>query len=509
MPLPKEPFLRNYRLVISTLSPIHIGCGEDYEPTHYVVKENSLYPLLDLAATGAFANHEGRQKLERAVAGKDSLVNLQKLYGQETDLPFTADRYVPMTNAAAARHKNWITGKGQCVIERTIYDPISQNPILPGTSIKGAIRTAILNHLIKTKNVHEFKNAKELEKKILGGSFDTDPLRLLKIGDAHLADARTCEPTRIMTRHGRHWKDGSTITVKDPSQNLVECISPFMVRSFVARMTVQHGWPYDIADICNGFYGGIVFKKQIDMLEAMKTPEWTDLAQEIRHSMAAKSGFLLRVGKHDGAEFLTIEKYRKIKTKHGDKLPISTTVCGMESGGYAPFAWLFVEVVQEGEEPAANPLISTLHKLGSDISAKSKIRQQQFAEQKSESVKRHQATEVKRQTEAEQRRVEDEKRKIEEEKRLAEKKKLEDELASMTPNRRQIEELQKTIRDTPLPQPISGQLWQDVGKLVKEAATWLPEDKAELARVCRDELPAKLKSVDKKRLQALQDTLLT
>lgn len=30
-------FLKTYHLAITPLSPIHIGCGEDFEPTNYVI----------------------------------------------------------------------------------------------------------------------------------------------------------------------------------------------------------------------------------------------------------------------------------------------------------------------------------------------------------------------------------------------------------------------------------------------------------------------------------------
>lgn len=36
-------FMKRYELVISTLSPVHIGCGEDYEPTNYVMDGGCLY----------------------------------------------------------------------------------------------------------------------------------------------------------------------------------------------------------------------------------------------------------------------------------------------------------------------------------------------------------------------------------------------------------------------------------------------------------------------------------
>ena len=36
-------FLESCRLLISTLSPVHIGCGEDYDPTNYVIENHTLY----------------------------------------------------------------------------------------------------------------------------------------------------------------------------------------------------------------------------------------------------------------------------------------------------------------------------------------------------------------------------------------------------------------------------------------------------------------------------------
>ena len=34
-----SPFLTTHRLHLTPLSPLHIGCGEVYEPTSFVVKE--------------------------------------------------------------------------------------------------------------------------------------------------------------------------------------------------------------------------------------------------------------------------------------------------------------------------------------------------------------------------------------------------------------------------------------------------------------------------------------
>ena len=36
-------FLSNATLALTPLSPIHIGCGEDFEPTNYVIEDGILY----------------------------------------------------------------------------------------------------------------------------------------------------------------------------------------------------------------------------------------------------------------------------------------------------------------------------------------------------------------------------------------------------------------------------------------------------------------------------------
>ncbi len=33
-------FLKTYRLALTPLSPIHIGCGEDFEPTNYLIDDD-------------------------------------------------------------------------------------------------------------------------------------------------------------------------------------------------------------------------------------------------------------------------------------------------------------------------------------------------------------------------------------------------------------------------------------------------------------------------------------
>jgi len=502
-------FLKHYRLVISTLSPIHIGCGEDYEPTNYVVHDHCLYPLYDHALTHAFADRVKREDLERAVSGQPDLRRLQQLYSQQPDLPFLADRFVPMTEKASTHHKNWVTSSGQnCVIERTIYNSATGYPIFPGTSLKGSIRTAILNVLAEqNKTVPYPERSQDLEKNLLGGSFETDPLRHLKVGDADFQDIMENNSAHIMTRHSRHRKDGTTTSIRDISQNLVECATPFMSRCFVADVTESTEWKFNVTTACNQYYFGKVLIEQIEILDAMGLSWWADqFKNSIADAIGKNSGFLLRIGKNCGADTLSIKKFMRLRTKHNTELPLSTTLCGAENN-FLPFGWLFVEILSDNMELPSIPLVEELNIVRDKLFPQGgKIQRKDFLSKRKEVEKRLSIEKEKREQETEVKRIAEEQRQAEAAREADEKKAQAARRTAMTPNQQKIEDFRTQISKAPIAQPISGKLWQDANKLVADAekGEWTPDEKEELNQVCREELPGKLIKDAAKKLKELR-----
>lgn len=39
----KNKFFSNHKLYLTPISPIHIGCGEEFEPINYVIDNDVLY----------------------------------------------------------------------------------------------------------------------------------------------------------------------------------------------------------------------------------------------------------------------------------------------------------------------------------------------------------------------------------------------------------------------------------------------------------------------------------
>jgi CRISPR-associated protein Csm5 len=57
-------FLESRRLLVSTLSPVHVGCGEDYDPTRYVIEDDTLYEFEPGAALAALTDQDRDQLLK-------------------------------------------------------------------------------------------------------------------------------------------------------------------------------------------------------------------------------------------------------------------------------------------------------------------------------------------------------------------------------------------------------------------------------------------------------------
>ncbi|MBF0160261.1 MAG: type III-A CRISPR-associated RAMP protein Csm5 [Magnetococcales bacterium] len=516
--------MKHYRLIFTPLSPIHIGCGENYDPTGYMIPkdEHRLYPF-DTASMGRLLTLDKiRQKFESA-----DLKGLQQAFQQEPDLHYLAQRYVPMIDSAYDKYSRWLPGGKQCDIERTHYDILSERPIIPGTAIKGAIRTAVLNHLASNKPECESKN---LEECLLGGAFSGDPMRHCKIGDAHYQDVPGRMATRIMTRHNRHRSNGTKTSMSDNSWPLAECISPFMGQSFVAEMVLQKGIIPNMFSMCNKFYINKIYEHK-SILDRLKQSYWSDsLLLPIQQAVDDKKGFLLRIGKHCGADSLVVDKYKDIKTKYKNKTPESITLCCISEDILAPFGWFFIEVCPDNSnEGGSNDLINTVDEISRQIytndlndwqvfiknrKAYDERWEQRRAEEEKKAAERRVAEEKKaaerrvaEEKKAAIQRAEEERKAAEQERRAAERQaavaaeaERQRQRSAMTDVQRQIDDLRQAIRDC----CSSDELWKKVQLMAKESLAWQQPDKDELHLICRNDLFPKLKTVgDKKKKELL------
>jgi CRISPR-associated protein Csm5 len=343
-------FLETCNLAITTLSPIHIGCGEDYEPTNYVIDSNRLYtfdPVLLLRELPMKAQEE----FARIVEGRDSLRVIQSFFYRykqgalkvgrlNANVAETVQDFYDSRIGQVAQREPGGNVLSKLEIARTAFNPISGLPILPGSSIKGAIRTAVLESLRQRQG---FRKSRDMESEILGGSFSTDPFRFLKISDGAFRSKiqRKAQDGSIQHVERRPRVCLQVNRKKRPNQyeargivnTLLECIPANTPQAFVARWVIEQkagrggqmpGLQLDfetVALACNRFYGERL-QAEIDLHNY--TVKWSAGMGKamgpggfLKKMADEGQGFLLRVGRHSGAESVTVNAPRSIKIMKG------------------------------------------------------------------------------------------------------------------------------------------------------------------------------------------------
>jgi CRISPR-associated protein Csm5 len=396
-------FLKTYRLALTPLSPIHIGCGEDFEPTNYVIDEGVLYGF---DPSRAALNSTQLTNLARVADGNDILAIQRFFKSNAKAFKEIADTKIPVCaginteyaelGKPANRESSGKKVANQFFIERHEQTGRGGLPYIPGSSFKGAVRTAILDTLNGGKKPtqqdidHKGKlHVDWMEKRLLGGGdFATSPLRLVKISDFMPAPglkrkvlySRNLKKEAIKDGQGKP-RESKGVTLRK------ECIQPSQFRALLADCTLQQLGnqlkanitpqvdlrPVDFLELSKliNNYHLPRFHSELELLNRREfvDPDWSkSIAQLINHDVKdkLKTGevFLVRLGRYGGAESKTLSgdgvAQISIMQGHGQR-PIfqSTTktvwLAGEQSDAQKhllPFGWALVEV-DPGTDDAA------------------------------------------------------------------------------------------------------------------------------------------------------------
>jgi CRISPR-associated protein Csm5 len=555
-------FLRHYTLTYTPLSPIHIGTGDSYEPTNYVIDDGTLYEFDTGGALAALSEHDRDElnKIVNARANEDMLKAVQRFFYDRRDrLKPWAINAIPVLDGVAnfygkrvGQTANREGGGGQVLnkleIDRTAYNPINRQPVLFGSSIKGAIRTALLSHINDKKPLprqdaekfdlenlqpYERKQREREQKSIFprlnqalfqfrAGKFELDPLRLLQIADAVWNDGEGLSTAQVLVSVNRKKalkrdKQGNEILGQAESNEnlckLLESVPAWRYRAFsgalnlqtVAGVSSKEKLPnqdllFDmrqIAAYCNDHYKPILeFEMKVMRERGFLDSEWDKnmrtLLNHLSDKLAGGQAFLLRVGRHSGAGSVTIEGVRHIKIMKGNPeyQPETKTLWlaandPKQRTGLLPFGWVLVEI-HTGNAPVSDwPELRELCRS-----------QQTQARQWVEKIARQQADlQAKRQAD-EQRRVQEEserRQRLEREQAEAaalQARQLADEQhrASMTPEQLQIETLRQQLEQKQAGkarEQIGGPLYSDLRTLIEQAGDWPGDAKAELLELAK------------------------
>lgn len=386
---------RQISISISTLSPVHIGCDDVYEPSNFVIADGALHALDPADLADALTEAEQKQ-LAALAEQREPIGAIQRFFRDNAARFSVLSRHEVAVAPAIVSEYEKNAGKptqrgaaGEATynvfpIARTAYRPFDNAPYLPGSSLKGSIRTAWLNHLNNGNALtsDEKRDTKQKSNKMqqrllnyVAGKFENDPFRHIALADAHPDAGIAPPPTRILysiSKKKRAPRDGEGGSPE--LKVFLESIPDALPSAFFSELRLRENkieWNA-LCDACNKFY-----RPQLEaelnhpVLGLLIDGEWKKLiasllANELNQLMSERQGFLLRVGRHSGAESVTLDGVRDIKIlgKKGEQpsYRLNTTekrFASLTKSGAAnllPFGWIWVDASDDAHRLAANEI---------------------------------------------------------------------------------------------------------------------------------------------------------
>lgn len=412
---------------LHVLSPVHIGCDDVYEPTSFVIDEqkNKLIEFDPMEFVKSLKPQEAAE-FSKTAAG-DNLLAIFKMI-KRFYKPAVKGREVGITTHLVSHYKKILSLSAfdkkavinQFTMNKTAYNPHTNQPYIPGSSLKGALRTAYLTSLAVDTETEKFwvecgllsnqdlenpsltynqigrkRIVKELEKKLLKGDFDTDPFRMVKVSD--LLPVENVKTKIVYAINKKKKKsDKESLADKGGAYQIFETIQAGEIFEGIINIDT----PEKISGIQNPidtklllssahkFYADNLKQEMTPLNEALGLKHIAGItANDKFKDSFTKTAFLIRLGRHSGAEAVTIEGNRNIKIMQGGDKKIyldhattfwlaSDTPRPNNNNGLLPFGWAVLEIVEfdirkgiypDRKPPEQNPLPQEIKQITSPV----------------------------------------------------------------------------------------------------------------------------------------------
>lgn len=364
------------------LTPIHVGTGDIITPEDYLIHGNELIRFNPHAVLRDM-NPAERREYEKRLEGNE-IQAAQRLL-QQCCKPERHGIYRSQIGAGSKRELQNLIDHPE---RRSEVHPLQRNlhtgaPVIPGSSIKGAMRTAIVNKFSQD-------NSAEVQKAVYGDpdlkkdrrwerleeaalnyqrrSTESDPLRMLKVADVSLPlDTVRVDQATILTKDKPDRRNDGRQMHYERLLSRADGMEPptFTVEIDLNKQQSQHpevgrllgrllDWP-TLISACNLFY----IKRMAEELRHFflndERPEarygatglvkWTGEKLLIAKSIQER-GLLLRLGRFSHFESLSVDDLRQgwnaQKRKPITGMGSARTLCEAADGKKIPFGWLLL-----------------------------------------------------------------------------------------------------------------------------------------------------------------------
>ena len=186
---------------LTTITPVHVGSGQKLLRNFDFVVDNGKFFFIDLEKIGNYlgGNKASIEKLVTAIEQKTNPIQFLKQFRglQSVDISVFSYKVSPKVGSIQPNTNE---------LKEQIFSTL-KGPLIPGSSLKGAIKTAILKFLTAEERIDKRKqqelvrkvrwenrksvNFNILDKVLFGEDANSKSTRFLLVGDAHFSDTST------------------------------------------------------------------------------------------------------------------------------------------------------------------------------------------------------------------------------------------------------------------------------------------------------------------------------
>ncbi|MBF0412091.1 MAG: type III-A CRISPR-associated RAMP protein Csm5 [Desulfamplus sp.] len=407
---------KQYEVSFHILTPVHVGSGDEIDPFSYIIRDGHLH-IINLIDW--IADYPEKEEL-LSLMEKDSFSAIRTFIAKN----YTTGSYdkvsIPVDSSKLFEDYEKAI-KLQNAANQVLVNSMTRNEIdgyayIPGSSIKGAIRTAIANRFVKQAGVKSADGQRRNWETKIFGQIKDDPLRYLRLSDISLKEHGTCI---VEAKEYTNNKDKS-LTPKGSKECAVSLCRNLEPIKYNTRLTLE---PENIMQL-KIFNTKIDVNFLIESLNSFYVPKYIeeyktfykDVSEEVEDAIAPASlavaclkpnEALIRVGQHSHVECMTLDNVRSPRVPRGKNWGTTRTL----ANGIYPFGWCKLEFngipsneVDKNKHKAA--ILKNMPFTANDL----ELRIQKLKEQKEKEKKQQEKEELDRQEREKQRSIEEEKK---------------------------------------------------------------------------------------------------
>lgn len=355
---------------VKLLTPVHISDGYEGEliPTEYVIDGNGQLHKIDLSKLIERLDQDALAKFNQLMDNEDlpGIRNFIRVLWQNDAI--LHEHCVQYSMKAGDLEDHYRNMQNDSVGNQFILTPFMRTDrkiYIPGSSIKGAFRTAFINELIKAPIAFDL-DAGNIDKKALGLEWDTlnyrdrkntrkpktarDPFKTVKV-----CDCFTPQTNKGMVKKIDIVKQDCPGVYSIAEMKGVKLFNEVLDEGTQADIEIRLDKRYfekrgsvgqyisfkKLMDSCKSFYSRVLVRERDAFFTGFdKTMECSNISRmydEFIELNQKRGMFLLRIGKHIGRNSISFN----LLNEKGIE-PMSRKVL-MNNGTYWPLGWVLVE----------------------------------------------------------------------------------------------------------------------------------------------------------------------